>query len=295
VLTCVRVVPAPDAFRPPYCRGDKAIAHRAVDLDFQALQRVTPVGDAPPIEVIAKSFERLWLDHGPEWTVRFVHPLDNMPDYGREIAALVGGGALALQFDVPNERKRVLAIRLVQLGIDLHGALRSGCRWYGLGGHGSGRKMPILLAGRLLGDERMLAIGREFPSVAKAEGGKGGVFAEDSQTFVVRETSPGVWNHGHGNYTREHDLLPEWGFAHCDHIESDAASWDANPYRRCCTANGWLGSTLAARMMGLREAWHHDPHFDYVDRFMQAQHQEGWHRAWTPWHAAMWDAYRSKY
>lgn len=295
VLTCVREVPAPDAFRPPYVRGDKTIRHRAVDLDFTMLQRCKPVLDAPPIDVVARGFERLWLDHFPEWPVRYSHPLENMPDYGRDMAALVGSGALALQLDVANDQKRELLIRLVQMGIDLHAALRGGGRWQGIGGHGSGRKLPILLAGRALNDAKMLAIGADFPSLPRQGDQGGAFFAEDGQTFYVRETSPGVWNHGHGGYGREHDGLPEWGFSHCDNPEADSAKWDADPYRRCCSANGWCGATLAARMMGLQQAWNHPAHFDYVDRYMQVQHTDGWHRAWFPWHAAMWDAYRANY
>ncbi len=295
VLTCLATTPPPDAFRPPYVRGDKTVRHRVVDLDFAVLQRVKPVLETPPIEVVAKGFERLWLDHFPEWPVRYSHPLDNMPDYGRDMAALVGSGALALQLDVPNDKKRELYVRLVQMGIDLHACLRGGCRWQGIGGHGSGRKFPILLAGKALADERMLAIGRDYVSKLRDGDSIGAYFAEDGQTFYVTETSVGVWNGGHGGYTREHDGLPEWGFSHCDHPESDNAKWDADPYRRCCTANGWLGSTLAARMMGLREVWNHQAHFDYLDRYMQVKHSDGWHRAWFGWHAAMWDAYRSNF
>ncbi|MFY9345625.1 MAG: hypothetical protein WAT39_24250 [Planctomycetota bacterium] len=295
VLTCLAEVPAPDAFRPPYVRGDKTVRHRAVDLDFTCLQRCAPVLDAPPIDVIARGFARLWLDHFPEWPVRYSHPLDNMPDYGRDMAALVGSAALALQYDLGNDDKRELFVRLVQVGIDLHAALRGGCRWQGIGGHGSGRKFPILLAGRALHDEAMLAIGFDFAPKPRRGDEGGGLFAEDGQTFYVRETAPGVWNDGHGGYTREHDGLPEWGFSHFDHQEADKAVWDADPYRRCCTANGWVGQTLAARMMGLQVAWNHPAYFDYMDRYMQATHQEGWHRAWFPWHAAMWDAYRSNY
>jgi hypothetical protein len=295
VLTCVAAVPAPDAFRPPYVAGDKTVRWRAADLDFGALLRVKPVLDTPPADVIARGFDRLWLDHFPQWPVRYSHPLDNMPDYARDMAALVGSAALVLQTDLGNEQKRDLVVRLVQVGIDLHAALRGGCRWQGIGGHGSGRKFPILFAGRLLGDERMLAIGRDYVSALRVGERGGAFFAEDGQTFYVRETSPGVWNNGHGGYTREHDGLPEWGFSHCDHPESDNAKWDADPYRRCCTANAWIGAALAARMMGLREEWNHPAHFDYMDRFMQAEYSEAWHRAWLPWHAAMWDAYRANY
>jgi hypothetical protein len=295
VLTCVDTVPAPDAFRPPYVRGDKTIRHRAVDLDYRVLQRLKPVLDAPPIGAVSKSFERLWLDHFPEWPVRYSHPLDNMPDYGRDLAAVLGSGLLQLQLDLPNEQKKELLVRLVQIGLDLHAALRGGCRWQGIGGHGSGRKLPILFAGLVLHDERMLATGRDHAVVPRTPGQPASWFAEDGQTFFVRETAPGVWNGGHGGYGQQHDGLPEWGFSHADQPDTDNANWDADPYRRCCTANGWVGHALVARMLGLQEAWHHPPFFAYMDRYMQTSHSDGWHRAWVGWHATMWDAYRSNY
>lgn len=288
VLTCLAVPPPPDAFRPPYVRGDKAVRHRVVDLDLTALQQLRPVASVPPIDVVARSFERLWLDHVPTSAVRYLHPLENMPDYGREMAALVGSAGLLLNLDLPEAHKRPLLIALVQLGIDLHGALRGGCRWPGEGGHGSGRKFPILFAGKLLGDARMLAIGG-------GAAGSGRGFAEDEQTFYVRETSPGVWNHGHGGYRREHDGQAEWGFAHAVRPELDRASWTADPFRRNGTANAWVGQALAARIMGLAPAWNHPAYFDYMDRYLQTPHPEAWQRAWVGWHAELWDTYRSNY
>ncbi|MCA8953347.1 MAG: hypothetical protein KDE27_27795 [Planctomycetes bacterium] len=298
VLTCLAEQPAPDAFRPPYVRGlaeDEALHYRAKDLDFEIFRRVKPTVDAPPIDVIASKFERFWLDHFPEWPVRYAHPRNNMPDYGRDIGALVGSGALALNFDVDADQKRTLLIRMTQIGLDLHAALRVGCHWRGLGGHGHGRKLPILLAGMALHDERMLAIGREFPSKLRAPGDGSHWFAEDGQTFYVRETSPGVWNWGAGGYTRDYDGLAEWGFDHASTTDGDNAVWDANPYRRCCTANGWVGQCLAARMLGLQETWKHPAWFDYMDRYMQVKHTDDWHRSWIGWHASMWDAYRANF
>ncbi|MCR9248416.1 MAG: hypothetical protein NXI31_25600 [bacterium] len=295
VLTCLAAVPAPDAFRPPYVQGDKQPRHRAADLQFDVLRRVKPTVDAAPIDVLATRFERLWLDHFKQWPVRYSHPLENMPDYGRDIAALIGSGMLALQYDVEPSRKRDLLIRLTQIGIDLHGALRGGCRWHGIGGHGHGRKLPILLAGLTLGNERMLAIGREFVSECRAPGDGDHYFGEDGQTFFVEQTSPGVWNWGLGGYTREHDGLPEWGFDHATSTKSDDSVWDANPYRRCCTANGWVGQCLAARMMGLQEIWNHPAFFAYMDRYMQVDHTDDWHRSWVGWHTSMWDAYRPNF
>lgn len=294
VLTCVESTPAPDAFRPPYVRGDKTVRHRAADLDFTFLQRVKPVVDAPPIEVVSKGFERLWLDHFPEWPVRWAQPADCMPNYGREISAQVGSAVLQLNLDLPNHKKKELYVRLVQVGIDLHGALRSGCRWEGVGGHGHGRKLPILLAGRALDDKQMLGVGVEF-AAKRRDKGFTTYFAEDTQTFFVERTAPGVWNGGHGGYGKEHEGLPEWGFSHFDHPHHDRAKWDEDSYRRCCTANGWVGNVLAVRMMGMQDVWDHPAWFAYVDRYMQVQHTDAWHRAWVPWHAAMWDAYRKNF
>lgn len=295
VLTVLAEPPAPDAFRPSYVRGDKAVRHRAAELDFTVLRREKPVFDSPPIESVATGFERVWLDHFPEWPVRYAHPADNMPDYGREMASLVGSGGLMLNLDLSNEQKRPLLLRMTQLGLDQYGVLHAGGRWPGLGGHGSGRKFPILLAGLVLHDEAMLGIGEKYPSVRRSAAVGDQFFAEDGQTFYVRETSDGVYNWGFGGYTKEHADLPEWGFNHASEPNTDRAGWDDNPYRRCCSANGWVGEALAARMLGLQGAWAHPAFFDYMDRYMQVQHTEAWHRAWTGWHASMWDAYRSNY
>lgn len=56
-----------------------------------------------------------------------------------------------------------------------------------------------------------------------------------------------------------------------------------------------MGQALAARMMGLRGAWHHDPVFDYVDRYSQVNHEAGWRLSWVNWHPVMWPEYRSNY
>ena len=45
--------------------------------------------------------------------------------------------------------------------------------WYCFGGHGSGRKLPIVFAGLLLGDEQLANINKSFPKAC---------FGEDEQT-----------------------------------------------------------------------------------------------------------------
>ena len=90
------------------------------------------------------------------------------------------------------------------------------------------RKWPILFAGLMLNDSRMKGIDNQ--SIA---------FGEDEQTFYVAETSPGVYNNGHGNYNSSHLGMPEWGIKHTTNQRDDDVNWSAT-YRTCCTANSWL-------------------------------------------------------
>jgi len=121
------------------------------------------------------------------------------------------------------------------------------------------------------------------------------VFGEDSQTFYVEQTSPGVYNWGHGGYGPQHLGLAEWGNSHSTNPANDDQSWTHDPYRRCCTANAWIGQCLALRIMNLDVAWNHPAFFDYVDRYTVQEPVGTWTRAWTPWHEVMWDSFRNQF
>ncbi|MBK8095778.1 MAG: hypothetical protein IPK26_01640 [Planctomycetes bacterium] len=285
ILTCLAKEPPADAFRPAYCGHDKAVRHRAGDLDLSKLGRLPLPDECPDIAHVAAQFERPWLDHINGWIGRYLHPSDNMPDYGRELADAVSTGALLLQLDLPDDRKRPLLIRMTQLGIDLAAIVAAGGRFAPDGGSGSGRKFPIMLAGTVLRDPTLLALAaaRKFD------------FGEDAQTFYVEETAPGVFNQGHGGYTAADKGLAEWGNSHADSPANDNRSWGADTYRRCCTANAWHGFVLAARIMGLRDAWGHDPLFDYVDRYMATETAGTWTRSWSRFPELMWDRWRAKF
>lgn len=284
VLTCLAEPPPPNSFRPPYCGTDKRCRWRADQLDLDTLPRIEAVEGAPSLRDLVERFQHTWLDHLPGWTGAYLHPRANMPDYGRTIADLVGQAGLALLLDHPANAKRPLVIALVQLGIDVHGIVQNGGRFLADGGSGAGRKFPLLLAASLLHDDELLrsATAANLP------------FAEDAQTFLVAETAPQIVNHGHGGYGAEDIGMPEWGNRHADDPSLDRKPWTADPYRRCCTANAWCGFVLAARALGLREAWAHPALFDYVDRYMQVEARGSWMRAFSPFAERMWDRYRAK-
>ena len=208
-----------------------------------------------------------------------------MPNYGREISEYSGSAGLLLLCDYSLAQKETLLVRMVQLGIDNYGVLQDGGgnNWYAAGGWASGRKWPVLFAGLMLGDSGMTSMPSSW------------AFGEDTQSFYVAETSPGVYNHGHGGYNAGDVGLPDWGIFHSWDPSKDSKDWFGNPYRLCCTANVWWGSVLCARLMGVEGLWNYPALFDYQDRFRTENPAQGvndWRLAWDGWQLDMWDEYR---
>ncbi|MFK7741227.1 MAG: hypothetical protein AB8H80_12985 [Planctomycetota bacterium] len=294
VLTTLYETPPQGSFRPPYAGLDHAVRFDVQMLDLSVLPEVTPPAARPDLLLMAANFERPWLDHAPGWGSRYMHPVDNMPDYGRDLAALYNEAALMCLTTGPDTEKRELAMRLVQIGIDFFGNVEGGAFWEGTGGHGSGRKLPILLAGQLLGDAKMLSVGVDYPSYRMPDGTNMVRFGEDGQTFYVEQTGAGEFNWGHGGYDSSHVGLADFGFSHMHQPQFDDVTWTGNSYRRCCTANGWIGAVLYARMTGLVDDWNHPALFDYTDRYATIE-TAGWTLSWLGWTEAMWHQYRPNY
>jgi hypothetical protein len=294
ILTVLAEAPPQGSFRPPYAGPDHMAQYDESMLDLSALRDLTPATGMPQVSTWLPKFERPWLDHGPGWPTRYMHPVLNMPDYGRDLAVLYNEGALMANTNLPIADKRALAIRLVQIGIDFYGNLRGGSYQEGVGGHGSGRKLPILFAGALLGDPQLLSVGAEFVTGREVNGQNRSYFGEDAQTFYVQQTAPNQINWGHGGYSTNDVGMPEWGFSHTHQPNLDNIAWLGNSYRRCCTANAWLGAVLCARMMELRDDWNHPALFDYTDRFAAIE-PAGWTRSYSGWVERMWDTYRPQF
>ncbi|MCA8976177.1 MAG: hypothetical protein KDC98_15760 [Planctomycetes bacterium] len=294
VLTCLAVVPAGGSFRPPYAGPDHEVRYDTSHLDWNVLSALQPAAGMPVIATEEAQFQRPWLDHSPGWPSRYMHPVENMPDYGRDFSAAYNQATLLCNLALTRAERRTLLIRLVQIGIDFWGNVKNGCYWEGVGGHGSGRKWPILFAGRLLHDADMLNVGHTHRSYRNQDGSFEIHFGEDGQTFYVEQTGANQWNWGYGGYTQQHVGLPEFGFSHVHWPLSDHEPWGQDPYRRCCTANAWIGGILCVHVMGLVQEWNHPALFDYMDRFT-VQEPHGWTREWLPWTGRMWDQYRSSY
>ncbi len=258
VLTCLDAVPPADAFRPAYV-GTWRELFTASQLKRELLPRLEAPATVPDTKLYERYLERIWLDHMREWVNRKLHPLENMPDYGREITNIVSNVALMVLLDDPRGERETLLLRFIQKGIDYYGtALSDDDLWVANGGHNSGRKWPILFAGLMLGHEGMMHVEATFQ--------------EDQQTYYGRgfDGQKALWTITRTNPNKNHE-------------EVDPATWKtygdakgnngqkAEGYRKL---NGptWVGQALAARLTGMVSAWDHPAFFDYVDRWWNETH-----------------------
>jgi hypothetical protein len=278
VLTVLTAPPPADAFRPSYCDRSQSL-RRASSLDrtlLPSLARPNPSG-TPSLAAFEAYFRRPWIDTN---AFLFDAPAEYMPSYGQHVAFAVSYAALLLELDFPAASKVNLTNDLVQYGIDLFGCLQAGYGWPAFGGHRSGRKLPILFAGLLLGDAAMKSAWTTYPDQ----------FGEDMQTFYIKDIAlPQVgsvtvaWQgatviYG-GHYGVKADgtpvnTIPPGLYGPYEQLQP--AAWPllnmneqlGEAYRRCCTSVSWVGEALAVRILGARALWNHPAFFDYVDRWM---------------------------
>lgn len=292
VLTVLLKTPPAGSFRPPYAGADKTIKFNVSQLDLSKLKNLKPVGEIPNLAAMEKAVQRPWIDHVNEFLGAMVHPTDNMPQYGRELALALGDTALMLQLDfgqLPGSpTKNKLLTGYVQIGIDFAGIADNGGGWPANGGHGIGRKLPILIAGVVLNDQHMKDVGKWKTR-----------FQDDEQTFYVSQadvdmTHSPQWKPDHRNiaktpYEKSDIGMPEWGIHHAKQPENDDADWDA-VYR---DVNGPVIVTEAAtiRIMGLETAWNHPAFLDYADRWMKKRGGKTNGGSMSPFAIAMWNTY----
>ncbi|MEZ4368429.1 MAG: hypothetical protein R2939_19445 [Kofleriaceae bacterium] len=284
ILTVVGAPPPAGAFRPPYAGADKTHRWRRADLDYGILRRLAAVDGAPDPVELAEAFERPWFELATESIGRYFHPANHQPEYGRDMAWILGDALLALHLDVPDADKALLYVRLVQWGLDLYGCAATGGLWADNGGLNAGRKGGLVLAGLALHDADVLRY-------ADAQSEDGFIFAEDRQTWYVTQADVGRPLYHDDGRPREEYLqadvgLPEWGEKHASQPNRDGRNWGA--FYRDINYIAHLGEALALRLtVGGLDAWNWPPFFDYMDRAWDISADQM--RAFP---AAMWEAYR---
>ncbi len=274
VLTVLASAPATDAFRPSYCDRTQTI-YRADDLQRDLLPSLAPPNPArtPKLAEYEALYRRPWIDTN---AFLFDAPASYMPSYGQHIAFADSYAGLLLTLNFPANQKVNLTNYLVQYGIDLYGCARAGYSWPAFGGHHSGRKFPIILAGILLNDSGMKNVSINYPDA----------FGEDMQTVYIKQLRPAgryrqAWQgatviYG-GHYGVHADGTPVDAGIYGPYEQLQPAEWPilappgeqlGEAYRRCCTSASWVGEALTIHLLHGESAWNHTAFFDYVYRWM---------------------------
>jgi hypothetical protein len=289
ILTSVAAPLPPDAFRPSYV-GRNAPIFYSRNLRRDILPRLASVASTPSFTEYESHFRRPWID---ALFFNFDSPIDYMPDYSREIARAVSMAWLLVLLDRPPEQRESLLVYLTQYGIDLSGLVERGHPgWPAHGGHGNGRKLPIVAAGVLLNEPDL-----QHPP---------GRFGQDMQTMMGTG-----WTGATALYAGHYGPSGEGRYGPYEHLQPrDWVDTLGEDYRRCCTSMAWVGEALVARLVpGVRTAWSYEPFFAYADRWMteddtqaraQIEAQIGkdyggfpQRKAWDSFVTNMWTRYRA--
>jgi hypothetical protein len=331
ILTILASPPPADAFRPPYVGTEKAIFTKG-QVDLSSLPRLDPVANMPTMLKVRAMFNGPWLDHITGWPGRLIHPAKNMrnlhdtsnpADYGAEIGRATGQAILRVMHQESDAEKMEIVIPVVQYGIDLYYQLENGAYWRANGGHGHGRKLPILFTGRVLKHPGMLSIGARYTTLNQC----GRVFSEDGLTFYG-ENGIALWGISdeicgcEGKYGGDPDYHayrdngcsynPGWRNEYCRdpaglvdggttyscnflktpawQIQNDTAQSSA--YQHCCSSATWIGTQMATLLLDMKQEWNHGAFFDYVDRWMGPPWNGSGYYG-SSYFKAMYNAYRS--
>jgi hypothetical protein len=319
VLTVVAAVPGTDAFRPPYVANAKPAEIRAsaIDLNKIPLAELTPTASAITLAEAERRVERVWLSHNTTWWHSFMHPVDNMGWYGREIAKSINEAALVMNLNTTPD-KTTLVNRIVQVGIDLYGiALERPEQWDNDGGGMCGRILPFAIAAHLLdhagmkeictrvgqfrytevdGDGHQYWPDRETPGYVH--------FGELDQTHYVSQKDVDMTNNTtdqsndpffgttshstpwrpddrsqpHVPYTQADLGLPEYGIRHATFPCTNNNHWGASSYRG--VNSHFPGAALVAHIMDIKSLFNHPAYFDYCDRVMYMNRPGGEYESW---------------
>jgi hypothetical protein len=273
VLTVLaKPVPATSAmFRPGYY-GKRKSLYSVDPIWKKSLPRLSvsccSVEKELSFNALAKRYAGVQLDHLDGWVGRSLHPIDNMPDYGASIARDSSTAILRMlmdDFDPAKPAHRAALIGYLQMSIDLLSMAENGVRWGPDGGHGNGRKLPMLFGGYLLQEDRF------YKAMNQS------VFSEDEQVYFSPVANKSLYGRkcADAEYWMQQRL--DKGPKDCrdpyGYIDGGGQDIGAG-YQACCTAMPWKYTALAVRLLGLERKWNSDAFLQYADRWVN-------HGAWA--------------
>lgn len=216
----------------------------------------TPVGVPSTagftIASIETRYQHVQIDHSAGWKGRDMHPEDNMTDYGAEIARDNAVSLLRMllsDFNYSDATHKKALVNYLQMAIDLKSIAAEGGGWDADGGHGNGRKLPLLFANKVFG-------GADFSDAIAAS-----AFSEDQQVYrsVTGEVLWGKAGIESDYWRTTRGALGELTAGGAKDIRDyygriDGGGYQVgllNEYQVCCTSQPWKYTVLALYMLGL--------------------------------------------
>jgi hypothetical protein len=321
ILTVLDTIPPAGSFRPPYIGKGKLVKHQFHDTLINKLPNVAlpPVAldYAPETQKVLSQIEKPWIELMGCWANEMFCAPENMPCYGRDIANVIGNAACQVVCSIDPSDKKLMVIRLLQIGIDNYGIIKNDPRgpnaWHADGGHSCGRAFPILFAGYMLNDTAMFNIMAKSGQYAYQNGYYAGNlpsdyihFGEQDQTFYVTQQAVDIT---HSMSTIVWDPDPRspripyestdigravWGVCHASSPGGD----NNHPKQIYLEVNlpSWPGQLLASHLLGIKDAWNNPALFDCVDNFVKLAQSDityGSGGFFNNFVRAMWVTYRT--
>ncbi|PIN88978.1 hypothetical protein COU60_04865, partial [Candidatus Pacearchaeota archaeon CG10_big_fil_rev_8_21_14_0_10_34_76] len=162
VLTVLESVPANaglTVFRPPFFGNSKPM-YSTLEIDKNVLLSLEPPEgySSESFPWIVDRFRRVQLDIS-SYPGEQVRPYDNYNrsnsyrGYGGRVAVDNGDAVLRFMLNDTYEDKFPQLVYYMQMGIDIYHIMDNGGVWFPNGGHGSGRKTPIIFTALLLNNQ----------------------------------------------------------------------------------------------------------------------------------------------
>ncbi len=267
VLTCVAEPLPPDAFRPAFCDRTQKI-YLARNLKRELLPAAGRPADSAedrpihPLHAAPVAQHRASSGSRSRWrTCRGTA--------ARSAASSATRRCCSARTSRPQQKEPLLD-NFVQVGIDYGGMIRAGHPgWQGFGGHGTGRKFPIVFAGTPPGRRGTRPHQQVFP--------QGLLSARTNRPPTAtpgpapRSSSPGTPRIDEATgIGRDYARGPQaWGpYEHTPPATWGPGQKTSEGYRRTSSTNGWVSEDLVLRLLHDEKTWDHDAFFDYVDRWM---------------------------
>ena len=190
-VTAKPVLNSETLFRPGYFGKTKTFT--TVNLTGKSLPKLPASCCAEAANLtflkVKARYQSVQLDNLQDWSGRFMHPADNMPDYGAQLAtdnAVFLLRMLMDDFKVTDPVHKAALTNYLQMAVDLRSMAAGGVKWPPSGGHDNGRKLPLVFAGWFLGD----------PSFQAAVNSS--YFSEDGQVYYSAKAGQALfgWNCG---------------------------------------------------------------------------------------------------